>query len=229
SAEKLETARASLKEIKLDAGLTLEIGDFSYVHGNFIRNPSGAQTHLKIGKFCSIATDFTIIGYDHRSEWITMYPFLDAWHRSIWAGTEGIINPGAQESGGNLNRGDINIGSDVWIGHDVKIFKGVTIGHGAVVGACSLVNKDVPPYTVVAGTPARPIRKRFSGEHIKFLLDVEWWNWDEQKINHYLPRLCSGNFAELEAALAVEASQPTLTPAIAQRVSPVVSAPEMEM
>lgn len=191
-------------EIKLDPGLTLELGACSYIHGNRVRNPSGAITHLRIGKFCSIATDLTVIGYDHKMEWISMYPFLDQWHRSFWPGTADIPFPDRPEFGGNTNRGDIAIGHDVWIGHDVKLFKGVTIGDGAVIGACSLVTKDVAPYTIVAGVPAKPIRQRFTDAEIQALLRLAWWDWPVARINQYLPYLCSARLAELEAELAGE-------------------------
>ena len=122
------------QNVALDSGLTLELGAHSYVHGGQIRNPSGALTHLTMGKFCSIATGLTLVGYDHHSEWITMFPFLDEGHRAVWPGTEGIPYPQAKEFGSNKNRGDITIGNDVWIGCDVKIFKGVTIGAGDAQG-----------------------------------------------------------------------------------------------
>lgn len=202
------TAKKTLREVTLDQGLAADIGDYSYVHGKHIRNPSGARTHIRIGKFSSIATGLTIIGYDHRMDWISTYPFLDSWHREVWSGTTSIPHPAAPELGGNIDRGDIVIGNDVWIGCDVKIFKGVTIGHGAVIGACSLVNKDVPPYTVVAGIPARPIRRRFRDEDCRALLELAWWDWPEEKINRFLPYLCSGRIDELHSLLRAEAADP---------------------
>jgi len=188
--------------VALDPGLTLEIGAHSYIHDQAIRNPSGALTHIRIGKFCSIATDLTIIGYDHHSEWLTTYPFLDDGHRVNWPGTQGIPYPQAPEFGSNKSRGHIVIGNDVWLGYAVKLFKGVTLGDGAVVGACSLVNKSVEPYTIVAGIPARPIRKRFSDDQIAFLLKIRWWDWPRDMINRHLRFLCSASFTELEQVLA---------------------------
>lgn len=193
--------------ITLDSGLSLRIGDHSYIHDQTIRNPSGALTHITIGKFCSIATDLTIIGYDHHHEWITTYPFLDDGHRPNWPGTNGIPYPQEARFGSNKSRGDISIGNDVWIGYNVKLFKGVTIGNGAVIGACSLVNKSVEPYTIVAGTPARPIRKRFSDQEIEFLQKIQWWDWPEEMINRYLGYLCSSDFVELERLLSQDPVQ----------------------
>jgi acetyltransferase-like isoleucine patch superfamily enzyme/SAM-dependent methyltransferase len=190
--------------IDLDRGLTLEIGEHSYIHDYKIRNPSGALTDISIGKFCCIATGLTVIGYDHHSEWATMYPFLDDGHRANWPGTSGIPYPQSPAFGSNKSRGDIEIGNDVWIGSDVKLFKGITIGNGAVVGACSLVNKSVEPYTIVAGIPARPIRKRFSDAEIELLQKIDWWDLPTSLINRYLPLLCSSEIMELERTLSAD-------------------------
>lgn len=194
----------SSANIELDSGLTLEIGEHSYIHDDKIRNPSGALTGITIGKFCCIATGLTIVGYDHHTEWATTYPFLDDGHRANWPGTNGIAYPQSKKFGSNKSRGDIEIGSDVWIGCDVKLFKGITIGEGAVIGACSLVNKSIEPYTIVAGIPARPIRKRFSEAEIVLLQRIKWWDWPASLINRYLPLLCSSNIGELERNLEAD-------------------------
>jgi hypothetical protein len=130
-----------------------------------------------------------------------MFPFLDDAHRALWPGTNGIPYPQDKKFGSNKNRGDIVIGSDVWIGYGVKLFKGVTIGNGAVIGACSLVNKSVEPYTIVAGIPARPIRKRFTDAEIATLEKIKWWNLPAECINRHMPLLCSSKISELEQAL----------------------------
>ena len=202
--ENLTQTEPSPATIDLDSGLTLEIGAHSYIHDHKIRNPSGALTGITIGKFCSIATGLTVIGYDHHSEWAAMYPFLDDGHRVNWPGTNSIPYPQAPEFGSNKSRGNIEIGNDVWIGCDVKLFKGVNIGNGAVIGACSLVNKSVEPYTIVAGIPARPIRKRFSDTEIALLLKIQWWDLPVSLINRHLALLCSSNIAGLEKALALD-------------------------
>jgi len=195
-----QTDSFNTQGISLDSGLTLNIGEHTYIHDRKIRN--------RIGKFCSIATDLVIIGYDHHSEWITTYPFLDECIRSTWPGTQDIPYPQAPEFGSNKNRGDISVGNDVWIGYNVKLFKGITIGNGAVIGACSLVNKSVQPYSMVAGTPARPIRKRFSDAEIEALEQIRWWDWPAALINRYMPLLCSANIAELEKRLAQDPDVP---------------------
>ena len=80
------------------------------------------------------------------------------------------------------NKGDIVIGNDVWIGYEAVILAGVTIGDGAIIGCRAVVTKDVPPYTIVGGVPAKPIKKRFSEEAISYLLEIQWWNWSKEKI-----------------------------------------------
>ena len=192
---------AQANSISLDPGLTLDLGDHSYIHDQRIRNPSGALTHIRIGKFSSIATDLTVIGYDHHSEWITLYPFLDDAHRARWSGTAGLPYPQDRRFGSNKNRGDIHIGSDVWIGYGVRLFKGITIGDGAVIGACAVVTRSVEPYTIVAGVPARPLRKRFGEEDIAFLKTLRWWDWPDAMINRHMAWLCSERIAGLQAAL----------------------------
>lgn len=86
-------------------------------------------------------------------------------------------------------RGDIEIGNDVWIGRGAMIFSGVRIGDGAIVGARSVVTKDVAPYTIVAGMPARPIRQRFDDQTVARLLEIKWWNWSDEEVRHVAPLL----------------------------------------
>ena len=95
------------------------------------------------------------------------------------------------------NRGDIVVGNDVWIGYEAVILAGVTIGDGAVIGARAVVTKDVPPYTIVGGVPARPIRKRFSDENIARLLELKWWDWPEERIAANLEAIQSGEIDRL--------------------------------
>lgn len=95
------------------------------------------------------------------------------------------------------NKGDIVVGNDVWIGYEAVIFAGVTIGDGAVIGARAVVTKDVPPYTVVGGVPAKPIKKRFNDETITELLKLKWWNWSEEKISQNIKSIQSGNIERI--------------------------------
>ena len=95
------------------------------------------------------------------------------------------------------NKGDIILGNDVWIGYEAVILAGVTIGDGAIVGARALVTRDVPPYTIVGGVPARPIRRRFSQDTIDRLLQIKWWDWPEEKIREKLAAIQAGDIAAL--------------------------------
>ena len=95
------------------------------------------------------------------------------------------------------NKGDIVIGNDVWIGYEAVILAGVTIGDGAVIGARAVVTKDIPPYTIVSGVPAKPIRKRFSQETIDLLLKIKWWNWPEERIRQHITEIQSGRIEYL--------------------------------
>ena len=95
------------------------------------------------------------------------------------------------------NKGDIVIGNDVWIGYEAVILAGVTIGDGAVIGARAVVTKDIPPYTIVVGVPAKPIRKRFSQETIDLLLKIKWWNWPEERIRQHIAEIQSGRIINL--------------------------------
>ena len=96
------------------------------------------------------------------------------------------------------NKGDINIGNDVWIGYEAVILAGVTVGDGAVIGTRAVVTKDVPPYTVVGGVPAKPIKRRFSEERIEQLLKMRWWDWPEEKIAENIEAIQSGCIEQLK-------------------------------
>ncbi len=167
-----------------------EIGDYTYGHPTVFFS-EGA--HLKIGKFCSISPEVRIfLGGNHRTEWWTTYPFPDLQATyNLWPDADGI-------SGHPSSNGDVVIGNDVWIGYQAIILSGISIGDGAVIGARSIVTKNVEPYAVVAGNPARVIRKRFDENTIKKLLELGWWNWPIDKINQKVKSLCSaGKLEEL--------------------------------
>lgn len=96
------------------------------------------------------------------------------------------------------NKGDIVVGSDVWIGFEAVILSSVTIGDGAVIGARAVVTKDVPPYTIVGGVPAKPIRKRFSDETIERLEALRWWDWPSERIERNIPFVQAGRLDQIE-------------------------------
>ena len=97
------------------------------------------------------------------------------------------------------NKGDIVIGNDVWIGYEAVIMAGVHIGNGAIIGTRAVVTKDVPPYTIVGGVPAKEIRKRFNSDMIEQMLALKWWNWSVDKIQEFLPYLMNGDLEKIVA------------------------------
>lgn len=160
-----------------------------YTYGKPILFHWGEPATLSIGNFCSIADNVKIfLGGNHRVDWLTTYPFnvlSDYWHTA------------KEIQGHPMSKGDVIIGNDVWIGYGATILSGIKIGDGAVIGAESVITKDVPPYTIVAGNPATIIRKRFKNSEIKKLLDLKWWDWDESKILNNLDILCSNKMDKL--------------------------------
>lgn len=140
----------------------------------------GENAGLVVGKYCSIARGVTIfLGGNHRADWVTTYPF------NVFA----YWREDARQEGHPLTRGDVVIGNDVWLGDGCTIMSGVQVGDGAVVAARAMVAKDVPPYAIVAGNPARIIKYRFDAERIALLQQLQWWNWPEPKIRAAMSKL----------------------------------------
>lgn len=165
----------------------VEIGDFTYAYDVRIINwNEGSKVH--IGKFCSIADGVKIMtGGEHHTEWCTTYPFN--------VKLIGLCdNPEIHAR----TKGDVLIGNDVWIGMDAKILSGVRIGDGAVIGAGAVVTKNVRPYEIVGGIPAKKIRFRLCTDEIQTLLTLKWWDWSVEKIAEALPLLVSKNILDLE-------------------------------
>lgn len=146
----------------------------------------GEPATLYVGCFCSIADEVTIfLGGNHRIDWITTYPFS-------------VLRECAKDITGHpQTKGDVVIGNDVWIGRGAVILSGVKIGNGAVVGAYSVVTKDVPAYTIVFGNPAKILMKRFTPDQITCLEQIAWWNWPDEKIDAAMPLLLSGRVSAL--------------------------------
>lgn len=145
---------------------------------------------LEIGKFCMIASDVVFImnGANHLTESISSYPFA-------------IFGKGWAEAMAGKSypvKGDTRIGNDVWLGYRSTIMPGVTIGDGAIVASNSTVVKDVEPYTIVGGNPAKPIKKRFPEATIEKLLQIKWWDWDIQKITDNIQNLTSGDLENIQ-------------------------------
>ncbi|SDK00769.1 virginiamycin A acetyltransferase [Catalinimonas alkaloidigena] len=136
---------------------------------------------LRIGKFCMIASgvEFIMNGANHLSEAVSAYPFAVFGH-----GWEHAM------AGKNYpTKGDTVIGHDVWIGYRALILPGVTIGNGSIVAAGAVVTRDVPPYSLVGGNPARLIRPRFAPELIALLQALQWWHWPAERITRHVQEL----------------------------------------
>jgi Acetyltransferase (isoleucine patch superfamily) len=143
-----------------------EVGDYTYGYPKIL-----GRGDLKIGKFCSFAENITILlGVEHNSNWVTTYPFS-----SIFLEANHI-------SGHPKSKGGIIIGNDVWIGQNATILSNLSIGNGAVIGACSVVTKDVEPYSIVAGNPAIHKKYRVPDEWIDALQKIKWWDWPIETI-----------------------------------------------
>jgi acetyltransferase-like isoleucine patch superfamily enzyme len=146
-------------------------------------------SNVIIGQFCSISRNVVMdCGLNHNLKYGTTFPF-----NKIFPVLFGNI------SGHPVTKGDIVIGNEVWIGEDVLIMSGVHVGDGAVIGARAVVTKDVEPYAIVAGVPAKLIRYRFSKDMIEKFLKMKWWDWPEEKIRRAVPLLMSERFEELFA------------------------------
>lgn len=149
----------------------------------------GEGAQLYIGNYCSIAANLLVfLGGNHRTDWISTYPFM--------VKTEHFPNAAGIQGHPQTN-GDVVIGNDVWIGSNVTIMSGVRIGDGAVIAATSNVVKDVEPYTIVGGNPAKPLKKRFDDIVIKKLLRLKWWDKTDVEVNEISPLLCSNNLEGL--------------------------------
>ncbi|HEY8119027.1 MAG TPA: CatB-related O-acetyltransferase [Methylophilaceae bacterium] len=145
----------------------------------------GQGTILKIGAYCSIARNVQIfLGGNHRTNWISSFPFPKYYPE---------LNHLIDEFG--MTKGNVVIGNDVWLGRDCTILSGITIGHGAVVGTGAVVTKDVAPYSIVGGNPAKHLRWRFDEDTRKALLETAWWDWPEDEIRQAMDKFCSDDIA----------------------------------
>lgn len=185
-----------LKNVITDPNITA--GSYT-IYNDFVHDPRDFERNnvlyhypvnhdrLVIGKFCSIAcgAKFLFNSANHTLSSLSTYPFpifFKEWDLDIQNITDAWDN-----------KGDIVIGNDVWIGYEAVILAGVSIGDGAVIGARAVVTKNVSPYTIVGGVPAKPIRKRFPEGTIELLLKLKWWDWTEERIRQHLSEIQSGN------------------------------------
>ncbi len=184
-----------LKDVITDPNI--EVGAYT-MYNDFVNDPREFEKNnvlyhypingdkLIIGKFCSIAcgAKFLFTSANHKMSSLSTYPFpifYEEWGLDV----KDIRNAWD-------NKGNIVIGNDVWIGYEAVIMSGVTIGDGAIIGTRAVVTKDVPPYTVVGGVPAKPIRKRFDDATIDRLVKLRWWDWEHDKIAQSIAAIQAG-------------------------------------
>lgn len=179
------------------------VGDYT-IYNDFVNDPTLFEKNnvlyhypinkdrLIIGKFCSIAcgSKFLFNSANHTLKSLANYTFplfFEEW---------GLDKKDVASAWDN--KGDITIGNDVWIGYEAVIMSGVHIGDGAIIASRAVVTKDVPPYTIVGGTPAKEIRLRFDADTIARLQELQWWNWPIEKIRSNLPLIMNGEIDKLK-------------------------------
>lgn len=184
---------------------TIRVGEYT-IYDDYVNDPRDFERNcvlyhypecngdtLTIGKFCSIAcgAKFIFNAANHALGSLSTYPF------PIFFEEWGLPTDCASIAEAWDNHGSITIGNDVWIGYEAVILSGVTIGDGAIIGTRAVVTRDIPPYTIVAGIPAKPIRRRFDVETIARLEELRWWDWEEEKIRQNIAAIQSGNIEAL--------------------------------
>ena len=193
------------KGIPLDRQVThpnIVVGRYSYYSGWYHGHgfdecaryllPDAGADRLVVGSFCSIGSGAAFImagNQGHRAEWISTFPFAFVPDAPEFAGA----------ANGFLPAGDTVIGNDVWIGSEAIIMPGVKVGHGAVIGTRALVTRDVEPYAIVGGNPARPIRKRFADDDIALLMEMQWWDWSVEALSEAMEPMTAGDVKALYA------------------------------
>lgn len=181
---------------------SIEVGDYT-IYNDFISDPRQFEQNnvlyhypinherLIIGKFCSIAcgVKFLFNCANHTLKSLSTYTF--SLFYEDWELEKSNVASACD------NKGDIVIGNDVWIGFEAVILAGVKIGDGAIIGTRAVVTKDVPPYSIVGGIPAKVIRKRYSPDIIELLLSLRWWDWTKDRIKRNLPFIMAGNIENM--------------------------------
>lgn len=189
--------------ITLDKQVTnpnIVVGRYSYYSGYYHGHgfddcarylmPDAGADRLVIGSFCSIGSGAAFImagNQGHRNDWISTFPFYFMSEVPAFSTAENGYRPA----------GDTVVGNDVWIGSEAIIMPGITIGDGAVIGTRAMVTRDVEPYAIVGGNPAKLIRKRFEPDAIDKLLQIRWWDWSDDRLAAIMPLLTSGDIDAL--------------------------------
>ncbi len=196
-----DTQTVYLKNVVTNPNIT--VGEYT-IYNDFVHDPREFERNnvlyhypvngdkLIIGAFCSIAcgAKFLFNSANHTLRSLSTYPF-PIFYEEWGLKRENVTNAWD-------NKGNIVVGNDVWIGYEAVILAGVTIGDGAIIGTRAVVTKDVPPYTIVGGVPAKPIRRRFPEETAEKLLELQWWNWSRERIAEHIAALQAGSIAQIK-------------------------------
>ncbi len=196
-----DTQTVYLKNVVTNPNIT--VGEYT-IYNDFVHDPREFERNnvlyhypvngdkLIIGAFCSIAcgAKFLFNSANHTLRSLSTYPF------PIFYEEWGLKRENVKNAW--YNKGNIVVGNDVWIGYEAVILAGVTIGDGAIIGTRAVVTKDVPPYTIVGGVPAKPIRRRFPEETAEKLLELQWWNWPRERIAEHIAALQAGSIAQIK-------------------------------
>jgi virginiamycin A acetyltransferase len=181
----------------------IQVGDYTYYdgrsHGESFETENvifARSCRLIIGKFCQLAygTKFVLSDANHQMSGFSTYPFF------IFGNMAQGCPEWADYQVDLPNKGDTVVGNDVWFGHEAMTLPGVKIGDGAIIAARSVVVKDVPPYTIVGGNPAKVLRQRFSNEIIEQLVSIQWWNWSYEKITRNIRAIVGADIDALVTA-----------------------------
>ena len=173
--------RTAFQALHDEGVIVMGAGSYGRPRVSYFEPAGTSRPHVTIGRYCSIAAEVTfLVNGDHRVDWTTTYPI------SVRFGL-----PTADTDGHPKITGPVTVGNDVWIGHGALLLGGVTIGDGAVIGAAAVVASDVRPFAIVAGNPAREIRRRFNDELVDQLLQLRWWDLDESEVRSIAPLLCA--------------------------------------
>jgi len=189
-------------------GDAFTIGRYSYFKPQ-IEWQWGDTGHVSIGNFSCVAHDsIMMVGGTHPADWVSTFPLR------VHFGEEAMF-----EDGMPATEGDIVIGNDAYVGRQARILPGVTVGDGAVVGAFAVVPKDVRPYAIVVGNPAREVRRRFDDATVERLLRIRWWDWPDEMIREAIPLLSSGRIDEFLERYDPDQSAEPEKPTVAQPAS----------
>lgn len=205
SEEKIYPRTGDKQTIYLKSVITnpnIEVGDYT-MYNDFVNDPIDFEKNnvlyhypinhdkLIIGKYCSIAcgAKFIFTSANHTLKSLSTYPFPLFWEEYE------LDKMNVTQAWDN--KGDIIIGNDVWIGYEAVIMPGVHIGNGAIIGTRAVVTKDVEPYTILGGVPAKPLKKRFDDKTINKLQSICWWNWDKEKVQEKINDIMLGNIDKL--------------------------------